>query len=64
MRWKESGSNQKSNSEVTRLVHEVLQAPDFSIRDLTGFDASRETSRLDAAQKEIPHDDPFGIDRW
>ena len=64
MKWKESGSAHKSDSEVTRLVHEVLQAPDFNIHNLTNFDASRMTSRLDAAQKEIPLSDPFGIDGW
>ena len=64
MRWKESGSAYKSSLEATRLVHEVLQAPDFSIHDLTNFDTSRETCQMEAAQKEIPPDDLFGIDKW
>ena len=64
MSWKNSGSTQKSNSEVNRLVHEVLQATDFNAKDLASFDASTETSRFDAAEKEIPPEDVFAIDRW
>ena len=64
MSWKNSGSAQKSNSEVNRLVHEVLQAPDFNAKDLVSFDASMETSWFDAAEKEIPPEDVFTIDRW
>ena len=64
MSWKNSGSTQKSNSEVNRLVHEVLQATDFNAEDLASFDASTETSRFDAAEKEIPPEDVFAIDRW
>ena len=64
MTWKETGSNLKSNSEVTRLVHDVLQASDFDIQDLSLFNTSRHTSQIDAAQKEIPPEDVFGIDRW
>lgn len=47
MSWKLSGSNQKSNAETTRLVREVLQAPDFILEDLAGFDASKESQRFD-----------------
>ena len=64
MTWKTTGSTQKSDSEVTRLVHEVLLAPDFDLQDLSRFNASRETSRFDAAEKEIPPEDVFGIDKW
>ena len=64
MRWKESSSAHKSNSEITRLVQDVLQALDFNIDDLRNFDASRETRRMDAAQKMVPQHDPFGIDGW
>ena len=64
MNWKNTGSNLKSNSEVTRLVQEVLRAPDFKIQDLSSFNASRETSRFDVAEKEIPPEDGFGINRW
>ena len=64
MSWKTTGGILKSNSEVTRLVHEVLQAPDFNIPDLSRFDASREAAWFDVAEKSIPPEDVFGIDRW
>lgn len=47
MSWKLSGSNQKSNAETTRLVHEVLQAPDFNLEDLAAFDASKESRKFE-----------------
>ena len=49
---------------MTQLVHDILQAPDFNIQDLSLFNASRHTSQIDAAQKEIPPKDVFGIDGW
>jgi hypothetical protein len=64
MTWKETGSNLKSNSEVTWLVHDVLQALDFDIQDLSLFNTSRHTSQIDATQKVIPPDVVFGIDGW
>ncbi|KAG8220709.1 hypothetical protein J3R82DRAFT_3010 [Butyriboletus roseoflavus] len=33
--WKIIGATLKSNSEVTQLVHEVLQVPDFNTPDLS-----------------------------
>ena len=47
MSWKLSGGNQKSNTETTRLVREVLQAPDFNLEDLAAFDVSKESWRFD-----------------
>lgn len=64
MTWKLTGSAQKSNAEVTQLVHEVLQALDFNIQDLSRFNAFNETSHFDAAQKEIPPEDTFRINKW
>lgn len=64
MTWAFTGSRQKSVSEVTRLVHNILEAPDFSVAELTGFDARTETRRSDAAQKTIRKDNPFGQDQW
>ncbi|KAI0055068.1 hypothetical protein BV25DRAFT_1922121 [Artomyces pyxidatus] len=49
MNWMWSGSSSKSITELDRLVHEVLLAPDFRTEDLEGFDAKRETDRLDKA---------------
>ena len=47
MSWKLTGSNQKSNDELTRLVKEVIQAPDFKVADLAKFSALTELRRLD-----------------
>ena len=63
-RGKTMGGILKSNSEVTQLVHEVLQALDFNIPDLSRFDASREAAWFDVAEKSIPPKDVFGIDGW
>ena len=64
MQWMTTSSHQKSNSEVTRLVHDVLQAPDFNIQELQGFDAQTEARHLDAAVNALPTDDPFSMDQW
>ncbi|KAF8427567.1 hypothetical protein L210DRAFT_3652625 [Boletus edulis BED1] len=58
-----TGSRQKSAFKVTRLVHDVLRAPDFSTEELAGFDAQIETHRLDNAQPSDV-DNPFEQDKW
>ncbi|KAH7868123.1 uncharacterized protein C8R40DRAFT_1178151 [Lentinula edodes] len=48
-----SSSGSKSNpseGETTRLVEEVLMAPDFNVEDLEGFKAHRENLRADKAK--------------
>jgi len=47
MTWKLTGNSQKSNAEVTRLVRDVIQAPDFNVDDFTHFDASTLLKRLE-----------------
>jgi hypothetical protein len=42
-----SGSHQKSEAEVTRLVKDVIQAQDFNPRDLDGFSARKSLRALD-----------------
>lgn len=54
MSWKLTGTNQKSNNEVTRLVNDVIQAADFKVDDLTGFNASSESKRLGAKDVSGP----------
>ena len=34
------------------------------MQDLSRFDTSRETSQFNAAEKKIPPEDAFGIDKW
>ena len=64
MRWKATGSNLKSDAEITQLVHEVIKAPDFNIQDLSNFNASHEASHFDVVEKEISPEDVFAVDRW
>lgn len=47
MTWMNSGSHQKSENEVTRLVREVIQAEDFNPRDLDGFSVRKSLRTLD-----------------
>lgn len=49
MTYFNSGSTTKSAGEADRLVNDVLQAPDFVLDDLIGFNAHRENERLDKA---------------
>ncbi|KAF8896664.1 hypothetical protein BD779DRAFT_1466557 [Infundibulicybe gibba] len=64
MQWATSGSNKKTETEITRLAKSVLCAPDFNTADLIGFDAHRENARLDGSEKDIPEDSPFAKDGW
>ncbi|KAF8145659.1 hypothetical protein K438DRAFT_1424599, partial [Mycena galopus ATCC 62051] len=51
MHWANSGSNSKSEGEVTRLVSEVISADDFRAEDLANFSANRENKVLDVSNK-------------
>src|SRR5258708_35812074 len=59
MNWKDSGATTKSDSEVNRLVKDVLLDPDFKLEDLQGFNVARENQRSDAAEKNSPFFDSF-----
>lgn len=63
MNWANTGSERKSEREVTRLVSEVLQHPEFKQEELVGFSAHRENRRLDDAQM-LPNGLPFASDGW
>ncbi len=57
MQWVDSGSNLKSESEVNRLVNDVIRAPDFHAEDFQSesqFDVGREHRKLDAAINSSP----------
>jgi hypothetical protein len=45
--WMNSGSHQKSEAEVTRLVKDVIQAKDFNPKDLERFSVRRSLRELD-----------------
>jgi len=61
MRWLNTGSRSKSEGEANRLVHEVINAPDFQADDLQNFSAHRENGRLDVTNKTSPLDDGFQV---
>ncbi|KIM65578.1 hypothetical protein SCLCIDRAFT_22486 [Scleroderma citrinum Foug A] len=63
MTWKLTGSSQKSNGEVTRLVRDMIQAVDFDIDDFANFDASNQLKRLEG--KVAPNTTmAFNCDDW
>lgn len=64
MNWANSGSNQKTEAEVTRLGREVLSSPDFKVEDLGSFDAHRENKRMDDAFTVMESKSPFSRDGW
>jgi hypothetical protein len=47
MQWMNSGSHHKSETDVSRLVKEVIQAEDFNPVDLDGFSVRRSLRALD-----------------
>jgi hypothetical protein len=47
MTWMNSGSHQKSETEVTRLVKDVMQAEDFNLGDFDGFSVRKSLRMLD-----------------
>ncbi|KIM50702.1 hypothetical protein SCLCIDRAFT_34065 [Scleroderma citrinum Foug A] len=50
MTWMMTGSRQKSEAEVTRLVREVIQADDFDRTQFHGFNAHTEMNRFDKSE--------------
>jgi len=63
MNWHHTGSHQKSEAEVTRLVKEVICAPGFKPGDLSGFSTHLENKKLDNAFTK-PTPTPFSTDDW
>jgi hypothetical protein len=65
MTWYHSGSAQKTEQELSRLVKDVIGAPEFKTEDLIGFSAHRENKRLENAQiMEEMNDGPLLGDDW
>ncbi|KAF8835227.1 hypothetical protein BDN67DRAFT_1015721 [Paxillus ammoniavirescens] len=64
MMWKMTGSEQKSEAEVTRLVDEVLMAKDFVIKDIRGFNTHTEVKHFDASEGTLGDKDIFREDHW
>lgn len=64
MNWFHTGGSKKSESEVTRLVQEVISAPGFKPDDLAGFNVNRENKTLDDAHATLSSSAPFLDDDW
>ena len=56
-----TGSHDKSVSKVNKLVWDVLQAPNFSLEELEGFDAHTESMHME--QQASATGDIFGKDQ-
>jgi hypothetical protein len=55
MNWQNTGSSQKSDVEMNRLVHEVALNPEFDLEDLKKFNAQRENRKADTSDEQSPH---------
>lgn len=57
LNWMSSGSTRKSEAEVSRLVHDVLLAEDFSVNNLQGFSMRKQLNLLDTPEKNLVNGD-------
>ena len=64
MNWANSGSNLKTEAEVTRLGQEVLLSPNFRAEELGTFNAHQENKQMDKAFAEVTPNIPFSGDGW
>ncbi|KAH7903969.1 hypothetical protein BJ138DRAFT_1187652, partial [Hygrophoropsis aurantiaca] len=64
MSWKMTGTNRKSDDEVTRLVKEVINPDGFNTADLSNFNAHTEMKHFDAAEETLEPNDIFRKDGW
>jgi hypothetical protein len=64
MNWQNTGSSQKTEHELNRLVKEVIGNPQFQSEDLRDFNAHREHKRLDNAKAYEQSPTPFAGDDW
>jgi hypothetical protein len=64
MQWTNTGSNSKSESEINRLVRDVICADDFRVEDLRSFCVKTQNRKLDEPMHPPPHDAPFLSDAW
>ncbi|KAI6118342.1 hypothetical protein F5141DRAFT_1000136 [Pisolithus sp. B1] len=64
MKWMLSGSKQKSEAEVDRLVSTVITVEDFRPEDLQHFSAHRELRWFDVSEEDLRPDHVFHKDGW
>ena len=60
-----TGSRQKSEAEVTRLVREVIHSDDFDHHDFDGFNAHTQMKHFDRSEMVTDdHDTSLQHDGW
>lgn len=64
MNWHQTGSSQKTEAELNRLVKEVIGNPEFHPDDLADFSAHRENKQLDDARATADPRAPFLDNDW
>ncbi|KAJ6608455.1 hypothetical protein B0H10DRAFT_2226861 [Mycena sp. CBHHK59/15] len=65
MNWANSGSNSKSEGEVTHLADEVINSPNFDPADLARFNAHRENKLFDDTETTAKlAGEPWMKDGW
>ncbi|KAI6113867.1 hypothetical protein EDD16DRAFT_1483687, partial [Pisolithus croceorrhizus] len=56
MAWQLMGGGEKSSTETTRLVHNVLLAEDFNLEDISGFNAKTAIRSMDRSEATLAFD--------
>lgn len=64
MHWMNTGSQNKSEAEMNRLVETVLSHPEFNLADAADFSARREGAVLDKSDDKKAGAAPFLADGW
>ncbi|KAI6095493.1 hypothetical protein F5141DRAFT_1221894 [Pisolithus sp. B1] len=64
MKWMLSGSKQKSEAEVDRLISTVITVEDFQPEDLQHFSAHRELRWFNVSEEDLRPDYVFCKDGW
>jgi hypothetical protein len=64
MNWHQTGSSQKTEQELNRLVKDVIRNPQFNVADLAGFSASRENKESDNTRVVVGAHTLFSDDDW
>ena len=54
MYWQTTGSTQKTDKEVNRLICEVIRHPEFKPQDFAKFNATCENQKANAADEKSP----------
>ncbi|KAI6102929.1 hypothetical protein F5141DRAFT_991013, partial [Pisolithus sp. B1] len=56
MAWQLMGGGEKSSTETTKLVHNMLLAKDFNLEDISGFNAKTAIRSMDRSEATLASD--------